>query len=141
MKGKIIFELTNIGTKSEFELPFLVLEDGKKVKIGFKGDNPFEQPTLHLYDQKEVLVEGDFNENGKFIATAIAEVTSDTEPNCDEQTCPDEELCAQTCCECESSEEVEEDEATQTCCESEACEETQTCQCEEKTEEEPSQEN
>ena len=66
MKGKIIFELTNIGTKSEFELPFLVLEDGKKVKIGFQGDNPFEQPTLHLYDQKEVIVDGEFNENKKW---------------------------------------------------------------------------
>ena len=133
MKGKIIFELTNIGTKSEFELPFLVLEDGKKIKIGFKGDNPFEQPTLHLYDQKEVLVEGEFNENNKFIATAIAEVTSEAEPASEEQLCSCEEPCdenkscsnVETCCDCEVCEETE---ACETC---EGCEETQTCECEE----------
>ncbi len=121
MKGKIIFELTNIGTKSEFELPFLVLEDGKKVKIGFQGDNPFEQPTLHLYDQKNVVVEGEFNENGKFIATAIEEVVSEAEPVCDTQVCLTEEFCEQTTCCCEE----------EACCDNENCAEVKICESEE----------
>ena len=118
MKGKIIFELTNIGTKSEFELPFLVVEDGKKIKIGFQGDNPFEQPTLHLYDQKEVIVEGEFNENGKFIATAIEEVVSDVELTSDEQACPCEEDCL----------EIEGCRDSENCAEMETCE---ICECKE----------
>ena len=71
MKGKVVFELAFVGSKSEGVHPFLIMEDGKKVKLGLVGDNPFMHPKLKAYDQKMVELEGDFNDNGKFIATAI----------------------------------------------------------------------
>ena len=76
IKGTVIFQMANIGSKSEGTFPFLRLEDGKMVKLTLLGDNPFENTTLKVYDLKKVVLEGDFNENGKFIATSIAEDTS-----------------------------------------------------------------
>ena len=65
--------MANIGSKSEGNHPFLRLEDGKMVKLALVGDNPFMHTTLKAYDLKKVVLEGDYNENGKFIATSIAE--------------------------------------------------------------------
>ena len=80
MKGKVVFELAYVGSKSEGVHPFLITEDGKKVKLGLVGDNPFMHPKLKAYDQKTVELEGEFNDNGKFIATAINVI----EPSTDE---------------------------------------------------------
>ena len=73
IKGTVIFQMANIGSKSEGNHPFLRLEDGKMVKLALVGDNPFMHTTLKAYDLKKVVLEGDYNENGKFIATSIAE--------------------------------------------------------------------
>ena len=73
IKGTVIFQMANIGSKSEGIYPFLRLEDGKMVKVSLLGDNPFENTTLKSYDLKKVVLEGEFNENGKFIAVSIAE--------------------------------------------------------------------
>jgi hypothetical protein len=75
IKGTVIFQMANIGSKSEGCYPFLRMEDGKMVKLALLGDNPFENTTLRGYDLKKVVLEGEFNENGKFIATSIAEET------------------------------------------------------------------
>ncbi len=73
IKGTVIFQMTAIGSKSEGNHPFLRLEDGKMVKLALVGDNPFEHTMLKAYDLKKVVLEGEYNENGKFIATSIAE--------------------------------------------------------------------
>ena len=73
IKGTVIFQMANVGSKSEGNHPFLLLEDGSSVKLGLVGDNPFMHTRLRAYDQKKVVLEGDYNENGKFIATSIAE--------------------------------------------------------------------
>ncbi|MBR2341356.1 MAG: hypothetical protein IKA72_02990 [Clostridia bacterium] len=126
MKGKIVFELTNVGSKSQGEFPFLVVEEGKKIKIGFRGDNPFEQPTLHLYEGKDVVVEGEFNENGKFIATSISEVVCDVECVCEEQVCDEEECC------CNKEESLDQEN----CCKEEENSENENCCNEENSSEE-----
>ena len=79
IKGTVVFQLANVGSKSEGVYPFLCLEDGKLVKLALKGDNPFENTTLKEYDGKTVAIEGDFNENGKLIATAIEEIVEAAE--------------------------------------------------------------
>ncbi len=71
IKGTVIFQMANIGSKSEGCYPFLRLEDGTLLKIAMAGDNPFENTALRPYDQKTVVLEGEKNENGKFIATSI----------------------------------------------------------------------
>ena len=73
IKGTVIFQMANIGSKSEGNHPFLRLEDGTTVRIALVGDNPFMHTKLRAYDNKSVVLEGDYNENGKFIATSIAE--------------------------------------------------------------------
>lgn len=75
VKGTVVFELAHVGSKSEGVYPFLLLEDGNKVKMALLGDNPFENTTLKTYDQKKVIVEGDYNDNGRFVATDIKEDT------------------------------------------------------------------
>jgi hypothetical protein len=50
------------------------------VKLGYLGDNPFTHATLRPYDLKKVVLEGEYNENGKFIATSIAEDVADVAP-------------------------------------------------------------
>ena len=77
IKGTVIFQMANVGSKSEGNHPFLLLEDGKTVKLGLVGDNPFMHTTLRAYENKKVVLEGDFNENGKFIATSVAEDTAE----------------------------------------------------------------
>ena len=79
IKGTVIFQTANIGSKSEGCYPFLRMEDGTTVRISLQGDNPFENTTLKSYDLKQVMLEGEFNENGKFIATEIKEALPDGE--------------------------------------------------------------
>ena len=73
IKGTVIFQMTAIGSKSEGNHPFLRLEDGTMVKLGLVGDNPFTHTMLKAYDLKKVVLEGEYNDNGKFVATSIAE--------------------------------------------------------------------
>ena len=79
IKGMVIFQMANKGSKSEGMYPFLRLEDGTLVKIAYKGDNPFENTTLKGYELKCVALEGELNENGKFIATEIREILASDE--------------------------------------------------------------
>ena len=74
IKGKVIFQMANVGSKSEGCYPFLRLEDGKLVRLMLEGDNPFENSGLRVYDGKDVALEGEFNENGRFIAVKIEEL-------------------------------------------------------------------
>ena len=71
LKGRIVFLKTNFGSKSEGQFPFLVLEDGETVKILLENENPFENNALREYEGKLVEAEGEFNENGTFIAISV----------------------------------------------------------------------
>lgn len=73
IKGTVIFQMASVGSKSEGNHPFLRLEDGSTVKLGLVGDNPFMHTKLRAYENKNVVLEGEYNENGKFIATSITE--------------------------------------------------------------------
>lgn len=73
IKGTVIFKEANIGSKSRGEYPYLLLETGDSVRITLLGDNPFENTQLREYDSKNVILEGELNENGKFIAERIEE--------------------------------------------------------------------
>lgn len=73
IKGTVIFQMIAVGSKSEGNHPFLRLEDGTTVRIALEGDNPFAHTKLKEYELKKVVLEGEYNENGKFIATSIAE--------------------------------------------------------------------
>ena len=81
LKGEIQFLCKNKGSKSEGEYPYIVLDDGKNVKIFMEGDNPFENKILREYEGKVVEAEGEFNDNGKFIANSIKIVDA---PDCAE---------------------------------------------------------
>ena len=146
-KGKVVFELANVGSKSEGVHPFLVMEDGKKVKLGLLGDNPFMHTRLKEYDQKNVILEGDFNDNGKFIATNIQEdkpveenelkavATVETEQYHIKSVDVGVEPC---CCEPEASENTPCEEASMEegccdepcCCDEQCCCEESVCDCE-----------
>ena len=55
IKGTVIFQMANVGSKSEGSHPFLRLEDGKMVKLALRGDNPFMHTMLRPYDLKNVV--------------------------------------------------------------------------------------
>ena len=78
IKGTVIFKLTNKGTKSESEQPFLRVQEGVEFRIMAKGDNPFMHDILRPYENRDVEIDGRFNERRIFIATDIKEL--DDEP-------------------------------------------------------------
>ena len=110
IKGTVVFQLANVGSKSEGVYPFLSLEDGKLVKLALKGDNPFENTALKEFDGKTVAIEGDFNENGKLIATAIEEIVEAAEEAVVEAVV---EAVAEVVEEVEETEAVEETEVVE----------------------------
>ena len=74
IKGTVIFKLTNVGTKSQSEQPFLRVQEGVEFRIMVKGDNPFMHDLLRPYENKEVDIDGKFNERKVFIITNITEL-------------------------------------------------------------------
>ena len=58
LKGIIVFKPANEGSKSEVELPFLYMKNGKfSPQLFVEGENPFENKILKEYDGKEVTIE------------------------------------------------------------------------------------
>ena len=83
IRGTVIFKLTNVGSKSESEQPFLSLQEGVEFRIMAKGDNPFMHDLLRPYENKEVEIDGKFNERKIFIVTDIKEITPEAQPDAD----------------------------------------------------------
>lgn len=79
IKGTLLFQKANLGSKSEGIYPFIVTEDGERFRVTLVGDNPFENSILKTYESKKVILDGDFNENGKLIATKIEDDQDDNE--------------------------------------------------------------
>lgn len=82
IKGKVVFILTDVGSKSEGEYPFIELGKGKRAKVYLEGDDPFGNGGMRDYEGKTVVAEGEFNEYGIFIAKSveIAEEAPQPEP-------------------------------------------------------------
>ena len=60
IKGTIVFIKANEESKSAGTYPYLALENGEKVKIVLQNSNPFENNELSAYENKAVLVEGEY---------------------------------------------------------------------------------
>lgn len=100
LKGKIVFLKANLGSKSEGEFPYIQLENGENVKIFVESDNPFENDVLSDYEGKTVEAEGEFNENGTFIATELKEIVPEEAPeekNVDSEEAPEAEKAEEPC--------------------------------------------
>lgn len=69
--GKVVFVLTDVGSKSEGEYPFVELGKGKKVKIYLSGDDPFGNGGMREYEGKYISAEGEYNEYGTFVAKSV----------------------------------------------------------------------
>ena len=77
IKGTLIFMSVNSSSKSEGVYPFLLTDEGQSIRIALIGDNPFENSKLKDYESMMVILEGELNENGKFIAERIEKVMSE----------------------------------------------------------------
>lgn len=84
LNGTVIFELTNVGNKSEAIKPFLYKNRDAKIQIFKKGDNPFENHELDAYDGKTVELLGSLGRGNVFNITAINEVLAEKAPEIDE---------------------------------------------------------
>ena len=100
LKGKIVFDRSDIGSRSEWVYPFIQLEDGEMIKILIEDEDPFESETLRALEGKLVIAEGEISDSGAFIATEVKEC-EDEQPS--EQ--PAEEMKE------ESAEELTEEDA------------------------------
>jgi len=70
--GKLVIELTAIGSKSESKMAFLLDQEGNKIKVKMKNANPFMDNPLLDYENKEVILEGEMNENDTFIVEVVS---------------------------------------------------------------------
>lgn len=61
--GLIRYKLINEGSKSESLKPFLCLANGNQILLYKKDDNPFENKSFKNYENKTVIIEGDFLED------------------------------------------------------------------------------
>jgi hypothetical protein len=74
--GTIVFQLINIGSKSEGLHPFLYRGKGDFLKVWREDDYSFEGDSLMPYDGKNVIIEGTLDEDiGIFIIENIRENT------------------------------------------------------------------
>ena len=71
LKGKIIFERSDIGSRNEWVYPFIQLDDGEMIKILVEDEDPFESETLRALEGKIVIAEGEISDSGAFIATEV----------------------------------------------------------------------
>ena len=84
LKGTIVFRLTNVGTKSEGKFPFLECEGGELIRVWKAGDISFEGSDFMPYDGMSVILSGEYNENGIFVADSVSTNIPDAEPaQCD----------------------------------------------------------
>jgi len=61
--GKIEYQTFAEGSKSESQRPFLATENGEKILLYKKNDNPFENTVFSDFEGKNVIVEGEIKEN------------------------------------------------------------------------------
>ena len=71
--GKIVCERVNVGSKSEADGYFMVMDEGSRQQITVKGEPYFYQPTLRGLVGKRCEASGEYFW-GKFVAETIKEV-------------------------------------------------------------------
>ena len=76
LQGILIFQYTNVGSRSEGYFPYLYLGYGNMVKVAYVKDAPFTNAILREYDGKPMAFEGHFNDNNTFIAKSFTELNS-----------------------------------------------------------------
>ena len=84
LTGKIIFETFAAGTKSESRRPYLCFENGTKILLYKKNENPFENNGFTEYGGKKVTVEGEL-ENGIFCVELIELIEENSVPEIQEK--------------------------------------------------------
>ena len=72
LTGTVFFLASNRRSKSEGLFPYLYVNMGERVKLLFKGDNPFENSKLKSYDGKSVTIIGNRKTNGTFVIEQIS---------------------------------------------------------------------
>jgi len=72
LDGVIVYLLAHQGSKSEGVYPFLYQgRDKQMVKLFLKGDNPFENKGLLVYDGKKVKLSGTLSRTGTFVVESV----------------------------------------------------------------------
>ena len=71
IEGIIVFQLTNIGSKSEGLRPFLYTGNAQYMQVWKDGDISFIGSDLLPFDSKRVVVGGEMNEYDIFCISSI----------------------------------------------------------------------
>lgn len=71
LEGVIVFQHTNIGSKSEGLRPFLYTGNGQYMQVWKNGDISFIGSDLLPYDSNRVEIEGEMNEYDIFCISSI----------------------------------------------------------------------
>lgn len=73
LKGMIVCERVNVGSKSETDGYFIVMDNGQRKRIVVEGEHPYDQPTLKGLVGKYCEASGD-DFWGKFLTQNIKSV-------------------------------------------------------------------
>ena len=90
LEGIIVFNFSNVGSKSEGLLPYLSTQEDKLVKIYFANDDPFTNPTLKELEGKKVAIEGDYDDNETLIINKIVSDGVEITPSFEDEEDDDE---------------------------------------------------
>lgn len=71
LRGTIVFELVNAGSKSEGVKPFLYKNRNAKIRVFKKDDNPFENASFNDFDGVRVEVIGSLGRGNVFCVSEI----------------------------------------------------------------------
>ncbi len=77
--GTITYQVFAQGTKSECERPYLITENGDKVLLYKKNDNPFENRGFAEYADRQVVLEGELV-NGVLHVETVEAIETATDP-------------------------------------------------------------
>ena len=78
-KGTVVFQLSNVGSKSEGVLPYLYENNGVFTRIYANDDDPFSNEKLRQFDGRYVHAEGETNRHGVFCISDIAVESQENE--------------------------------------------------------------
>lgn len=71
LTGKIKLDTFAADSKSESKRPFLIMNNGEKILLYKKNDNPFENKGFTDFEDKEVVLTGEFNDNTFLVSEVV----------------------------------------------------------------------
>lgn len=71
LTGKIKLDTFAADSKSESKRPYLIKDNGEKILLYKKNDNPFENKGFTDFEDKEVVLTGEFNENTFIVSEVV----------------------------------------------------------------------